>query len=328
MKTTKAMAKAEMKAPEVVADSAALSEAITMSGELSAFAAGVRAWFARAQALQASAAETLAHAKAFRDPINLEEDEQIRGFARACKVEIERNKAHFVGISGALHRGHKWAVGQSALAVSPLEQAKQIADAGHQRYEEAERRRAREEAERLRLAEEARIRAEREQEAQAAEQRALELEQTSEALSAREQQYVALRVVGNSPEASARAAGYKNPSQAAVRLSESQKIIDAIRTGEQVKALRAQAQAAASAPILVPEVEIKAQVAEGSSRTTWSAEVYDLDAFIVAVVNRAHGIPLVVLEPNQKVLNEYARSLKENLSRWPGVRAVKKVTTI
>ena len=36
-----------------------------------------------------------------------------------------------------------------------------------------------------------------------------------------------------------------------------------------------------------------------------------------------HGIPLDCLQINTVKLNEYARSLHEQLDRWPGVRARK-----
>jgi hypothetical protein len=71
-----------------------------------------------------------------------------------------------------------------------------------------------------------------------------------------------------------------------------------------------------STPIVVPQ---PTKVAGIAVRETWSAEVTDIKALCRAVADGA--APANLVEPNMKVLNTLARSLKAEM-RFPGVRAV------
>ena len=59
--------------------------------------------------------------------------------------------------------------------------------------------------------------------------------------------------------------------------------------------------------------------------TTWGAEVTDKMALIKAVA--AGKVPEAALDVNMKLLNQQAKSLREQLS-WPGVRAVATETVV
>ena len=71
--------------------------------------------------------------------------------------------------------------------------------------------------------------------------------------------------------------------------------------------------------------ETKAQVAT-TGRTTYSAIIFNADAFVAAAVTGGFGIPADCLMPNPVKLNEYARSLRERIDAWPGVRLSKKTS--
>ena len=72
---------------------------------------------------------------------------------------------------------------------------------------------------------------------------ALEVEQSTADLSAREDRFVELVVRTNNGVTAARDAGYRNPDSAAVKLLGTQKILDAIEARRTAEAIRVQAAA-------------------------------------------------------------------------------------
>jgi hypothetical protein len=84
---------------------------------------------------------------------------------------------------------------------------------------------------------------------------------------------------------------------------------------EQAEELRNQA-----AVIPTPVVTVETPRVSGiSTRTTYRAEVTDVDALVAAVA--AGKVPKLAILPNDKFLNEQARSYKSALN-WPGVKVV------
>ena len=163
------------------------------------------------------------------------------------------------------------------------------------------------------------------------EQEALAREESTEHLSEREQHFVNLVAFGGDPSTAARTVGYKDPFKAAARLLTYTKIASAITAAAEAKAIRDQAAAKRLAPIVVDIPTVHADVARSAGsfdRTTWSAELLDEQALIEAVIRGGAGIPRDILQVNPAKLNEYARSLHELIDRWPGVRSVKKTTTV
>lgn len=70
----------------------------------------------------------------------------------------------------------------------------------------------------------------------------------------------------------------------------------------------------------VPIVASQTPIVSGVAfRTTWHAEVYDLELLVLACATGK--APLALLQPNMVILNTQARSLKKELN-IPGVRAV------
>jgi hypothetical protein len=136
----------------------------------------------------------------------------------------------------------------------------------------------------------------------------------------------------NDATLSARRAGYRNPAQAGHKLLTLAKIEMAIQAVREVEEIRRQAKAKRTAPLdyqPVEEVGPHVLKAPGAmDRTTHSAELVDERLLIEAVLGGRHGIPSDILSVNPAKLNEYARSLQERISSWPGVRYKKTTRTI
>jgi hypothetical protein len=197
-------------------------------------------------------------------------------------------------------------------------------------YENAERERQRVELERQRQENEARARREREAETARLEAQALEAEESSADLSAREQAFVMAYVSGIGARGDARVAaeraGYKDADKQAARLLATEKIQKAIFAKRQAIELREQAAAQQAKPldVVAPKVESNLGKAAGvSTRLTYSGECLDFDALFDAVA--AGRAPRSVLMVNGPELNAEARSLKESFEQaFPGCRLVKK----
>jgi hypothetical protein len=136
----------------------------------------------------------------------------------------------------------------------------------------------------------------------------------------------------NDATLSARRAGYRNPAQAGHKLLTLAKIEMAIQAVREVEEIRRQAKAKRTAPLdYQPVEEVRPQVLKvpgAMDRRTHSAELVDERLLIEAVLGGCHGIPSDILSVNPAKLNEYARSLQERISRWPGVRNKKTTRTI
>jgi vacuolar-type H+-ATPase subunit E/Vma4 len=92
-----------------------------------------------------------------------------------------------------------------------------------------------------------------------------------------------------------------------------------IRKAEKLEA-KADARTDAAAAVIAPIVQREAPRVGGiSERENWYAVVTDLKLLVEAIA--AGKVPVSAVEPNMKVLNAQAKSLKRDLT-WPGVRAV------
>lgn len=318
--------------PEVL-DAQHESQLTTTAGDdIQTFVAGVRRFFTQAAALERRAHGVLAEAKALTAPTTADEDLAVQQIIVKAKEETRVVEAHWT-IAQKVHQFHKRLVAGRSRATDVLDQAVELANGHHQRYVQAERRRAAEEQERLRREAEAQAQRDREAELKRLEEQALKAEAEAPTLSAREQRFVeCLLVWGENYKgreaAAASQAGYKNPADAAQRLVLLPKIVAAFSAARQAAAVRQQAAAVKAAPVEVAHVEqVKpniAHVAGKSDRSYHSAEVVDAAAFVQAALAGQLGIPADCLMPNPVKLNEYAKSLKERLNLWPGVRYVKK----
>ena len=286
------------------------------------FLNGLGAFFGVAKQLESEAAQALADAKTWREPTSLEEDQRLVAAIRLRREHKGKIETHW-GIAQAIHRLHKTVTARRAVGVGHDDAAIEIGTTLHNRWAEADRRRVAAEQEAARKAAEAEAQAERDREAAELERAALEAEAGSPELSARAHCFVQLFAgQGVAPADAARMAGFKNPDATAIRLLKLAKIATAIGAAHAALAARRQADAVKAAPLNVKPIEpVKAATAAGGV-VYRSAEVVDAVAFINAVIAGGHGIPVDVLQVNQVQLNAYARSLRDQLNRWPGVRYI------
>jgi hypothetical protein len=223
--------------------------------------------------------------------------------------------------------------------LEPVEAAIKIVEGAVIRYQDAEKERVRLLEEANRLERERLAREERQRELDAAEDRALELEQQSEGLSARELWFVE-KVYSNGLELAnptatdlramiriATDAGYKkNVDVEVARLLRSKKILQAIQAKREAAAIREQAEAKRQQPVhIIDAPPVEAQVAQGrglpTTRTYYSAEVFDANQLREAFLNGK--VDPQALIPNEVYLNAQARAAKsaEIFERaFPGVR--------
>lgn len=321
------MAKRAPKAPDiidVVPENPELQLATTEGSSVSSFVAGMKQFFTRAGELETRAKETLSVAKTWKQPKTKEDDEQLVAAVRRVNGEKREVEEHWT-ITTIVSRFHKRLTAARDRAVEPLEEAARIGNRLHADYDEQERRRAREQAEADRREKERLAQEQRDRELAQLEQQALDAEAGSPDLSDREARFVDY-YAGPYAASAARAAqqaGYKNPDQAAAKLLATPKIQQALEAKRTAIAARDQAAAKKAAPVQVQTVEVKPEVAKGGSYT-WSAELLDEEALIVALLDPMTrtklGIPTDVLTVKPAKLNEYARALHENIDRWPGVR--------
>lgn len=295
---------------------------------VSTFLKGLVPFVKQALELEKTAKQRLAEAKRFTAPQSADEDAKLQQHIKDSAAAKRGTEAHWQTITSTLHGLHRRMTARRDVAVKALEEAQSIPNRLHNAYVEAERRKANEENER-RWREEARLAEERRAaELDEIERQAMAREAASADLSERELAFVDAYVGGigtqGDGQASAKRAGYKDPFAQAARLLGSEKIRSAVQGRLDAIRLREQAAAKSEAPLELREVEeVKADVASvGTDVTRWKAEVLDEVLFIAAVCSGKHGIPQDVLQVNPAKLNEYARSLRGQLNRWPGVRAV------
>lgn len=291
-----------------------------MSGDLTAF-------FTTARAIESGAATRLAKAQAMRVPASATEDAAVQTFVLETNAALKTATGHW-SVTQAVHALHKALTTRRSRATDALEAAAKLATGLHNRYADAERRRAAEEEEARRCLAEQEARRKQDEEAARLEQVALDLEAESADLSDRERSFVERVAYGERPEDAARRAGYKNPIQMGARLMTLQKIRDAVQGRIDSETARRQAQAVKSAPVDVSAMDVDVApniVKVGTERTTYSGEVLDQAAAVEAFRSGQYGIPGDLFMVNPVKLNEYARSMRENINRWPGVR-LKKAT--
>lgn len=301
----------------------------TDSGILTSFLVGVGTFLETARSLEGRAGELEAQAKAFTAPASAADDAALQRFVQTANEAKRAIVAHWE-IAGVFHRFHKRLVAFRERGASRAEAAATVAQRLHNAYVDAERRRVAEENARLQQEAEAAAEARRESEAADREREALALEAGLDKLSERESTFLALFLAGTPAAQAAKRAGYKDAAGQASRLLAAPKMIQAIQAAQSAATLRKQAEAERARPLdVAPVAAVTAAIEKaGSDRTTWRGDVVDEAKFVAAVVAGKHGIPLELLTVNQAELTKYARSLHENLNRWPGVRAVKSTTTI
>lgn len=315
---------------DVVPDDPEVALATQEGGQVQAFVAGLRVFFERARHLETHAKATLLTAKTWQRPTSKEEDEHLVANVRSVNAQKREVEDHWT-ITAMVSRFHRRLTAARDRGVGPLEEAAGIGNRLHAAWAEEERRRAREEDERQRREAEERARRDREQELADLERLALEAEASSPDLSEREARFVDyLTGPYQVPARAAQQAGFKSPEAAAARLLAMPKIAQAVEQARSAKALRDQAAARRAAPVVVEHQPVKAAVAKGGAET-WSGEVYDPDAFLAALLDPMTrtrlGIPSDIATFLPAKVNEYARSLHEQIDRWPGVRH-KKTTSI
>jgi hypothetical protein len=327
-KKTAAPKKSTAIIPEVVGEELQLTT--NEGGLIESFVHGLTGFFTRASALETKAKSLLEEARRWKEPTDGDSDKALVERVRAITATKREIEEHWQ-ITATVSRFHRRLTAARDRGVSVLEEATQLGTRLHNSYAEAERRRAREEEDRQRREAEQRAKLDRERELAQLEAAALEAEEQSADLSDREARFVDYYTGPYSqPATAARQAGYKNPDQAAAKLLSQDKILHAIEAKRDAQRLREQAAAKRTAPVEVESVQVKADVAKGDT-SRWSGEVLDADLFLASVLDPLTrtrlGIPADVVKIDEVKLNDYARSLHEQLDRWPGVRA-KKTTSI
>ncbi len=321
----------EARAAVLEHDSEELTLARTDGEVVTQFTANLRAFFGRAQELEATATLMLSTAKATSPPQTADEDAQIQRDIQKANAHAKTISEHWL-VCQVLSRFHKRLTSARARGTDASENAARHLNALHQRYVDDANRRAREEADRLRREAEDRARQDRERELAVLKEAEEKAEASSPDLSDREERFVdaffsGIGTRGNAWQSAVRA-GFAQPRSAAERLMASPKIQAALKAHEDAQRAREQAAAVREQPVRVEAVTtlVQPEVQKiGTDRTTWSAEVLDERLFVEAVISGKFGVPLDCLTVNTPKVNELARSLHELLDRIPGVRAKKTV---
>lgn len=304
---------------------AEVNQAIEMGAGIGKFLVGLRGFFKGAEELEAKAQDTLRVANQTMTPETAQQDEAIQ---IAIRQASEQSKAidKYWEPRGLFHRINAALIARQKRATDALDRAKTILNGKHNTYTEQAKRAAWEAQAKIDREAQQRAEALRAKELADLEAAALEAERTMPQLSAREEVFVACVLKGYAPYQCAREALFKNPADSAQRLMETPKIQRAIAARQQSSALRQQATAASQAPLQVqqtPEVVADVVKAAGAKEVTrWHAEITDEAALIAAWKAGQLGIPDDLFTVNMPKANELARSLKANLSRWPGIIGV------
>lgn len=317
--TTKAPADIEV-LPALLSEDVSLIQ--TTSSAIATFAAQAVAFVQRVTKLEQRSKATLMGANALQLPTDAGSDEVLQRYAKRIQAEKKEVEEEWE-ITAVIHAFHRRMTSRRKVSTDALEQASERVNSLHNRYVESERRRVAEEQERLRREAEAKERQRQADEAAELERQAEEREAFAAELSPREQQLVTLIVSGVDAQIALRRVGYKDPAAAGKRLLEQPKITQAIASQLEAKQLREQAAAVKEQPVDVEVETVRPNLTKGIAvdRATWSAELLDERALINAAI--AGQVPTDILKVDLVKLNEHARSLQENLNRWPGVRAKK-----
>jgi hypothetical protein len=292
---------------------------------------GLRVFFTQHTQLELAALVSLTEAERMKAPTTSKEDEKVQAFIVARKDAAKIGEAHWELITSTLHGWHRRATARRALITATELKAADIAQKHHNKYVDDENRRVAREAEEQREANERAAEVERQKELDALERKALLAESKSADLSDRDKAFVDLIMLGEATTRAAQRAGYKEPAASGERLLQTAKIQKAIKVAKEAAALRRQAAAVAERPLDVKPVEVtEARVTKAagvSERESHTAVVVDLGALVEAFRSGKHGIPGSIFAINQTELNVYAKSLRENLNRWPGVQYKKGTST-
>lgn len=256
-----------------------------------------------------------------------------RQFIKDAKALRRTVADHYAAIKKPLNEARNTVLDMEKQHLAPIDAAIELAERSDVAFVREQQRIEQAEADRLRREAEAAEQARRDHEAAEAERQALALEESSEALSPREREFVSLYVSACraakgplSPAGVVRAVahvGYANPEQQAKRIMASPKIQAAIAAVEQATAIRRQSEAAQAAPIHVEVATVASEIASvaGTSlRTYYGCDArVDLKALATAVLSGA--VPLEAIMPNMVYLNAQARMLKATFpSVYPGCK--------
>lgn len=293
-------------------------------------APAVVAFFTQARTLETKALARLSQAKALKAPTSAGEDETIQVFIKSANAEKKTVMEHWT-IASKVHQLHKRLVARRSKSETALEEAANLAQTLHNRYVEEARRKAAQEQDRLRREAELRAQADRQRELDELEAAAVKAEGASEDLSEREQAFVQAFYSTGNGLASAQRAGFKDPAKAASRLLSATKIQRALAGLQAAAAARQQAAAVQEQPLDVQVETVTADVVKASGavdRTTYKMEITDPVALREAAFAGTYGIPHDMLAADPVKGNEYARSMREIINRWPGCRLVKSTKTV
>lgn len=282
-------------------------------------------FFREASQLERECKTLLMAAKATPKPTDAASDLVVQAQAKKTNAAIKACREKWNPVTQATDALHALTVKCRQRGADAGKEAADIWNAQHFGYKREAQERAEAETRRLEAIERARAAAARQAEIDAIEAEAVQAEESGEALSSREQKFVDLFRMSSGTEAqkanhAAGLAGFRAQNSGA-RLIGLQKIRSAIVSADLAASLRSQAVAQRNAPIVTREVEqVQADVQKGGiDRATYTAEVFDAEALIAAII--AGAVPSDLLQINPVVANQYARSLRENLNRWPGIRA-------
>jgi len=287
-------------------------------------------WWQGNKGMAEAAQRILAKARLLTAPTTEAEDLQLQHTLLEDKASLNMAEDHAEPFASALFKMHRMVTAARAEVVKPLQQSIDIKQALHNAYTTEQRRIARELEEKLRRQAEDEARERQRQELAELERQAIAREEASADLSDRERKFVDQMVRVNNATQAATIAGYKDPLKNAARLMSLGKITSAINGLKDAEAIRKQALAVSQEPVIpfvsTPAVRPNVSRASGArERTTWSAEVFDLDALHQACLRGECPPDLLMIDMSR--LQRYAGELHELIDSWPGVRSKKSVTT-
>lgn len=286
-------------------------------------------WWQSAKRMAEDAKLTLQAARARQAPQTEDHDLALQEDLLAIRRDIKTAEEHAEPFTSAFFRVHRRLTQQRAEVTKPLETAAEILQILHNGYTSEQRRLAREREEKLMRQAEEDARRRQQEELAELERRAVEREEASADLSERERRFVEAMLKTNNAMQSATLAGYRDALKSAARLMSLGKISSAINAGKDALAIRAQALAVASEPVIPIRTDVvRPNVARASGareRVSWSAEVYDPAALHEAVLKGEAPADLLMVDEQR--VRKYAADLHELIDAWPGVRSRKTVTT-
>jgi hypothetical protein len=334
---SKVTRKAPDRAPDVIdvpPENPILALVRSEGGQITNWLAGLLRFKATADDLERQAKQGLERARTFKAPASPEQDEAIVTEIRIINSRNKTTEAHWA-ITAIIFNFQRRLAAERNRATTMNEEATRLLNGHHNGWVESEKRRVAREADEKRQREEQEAREQQERDAAEQDNKALELEGNMPELSDREQKFVDdfFRTIMDERAAvgAAKRVGYRDPVAAARKLLETPKIKTALEAMKRAADLRRQATATRAKPV---EVEVQQEKPQYSTagRTTWGYEVLDEAAFMAAVLDPLTrtrlGIPSEIATFKPSVLSECAKSLHENLDRWPGVRHTKKTGVV